>query len=408
MAGYGETLRLLGKYDEAQRVLQQAVKAAPKEWRCHAALGRCQATQALATLFAEGSQPTTTALPLGLPSVKPSSVQLEKAQKLIAEALEAHDRAVGLAPAEPEVYVGRAAAQGCRGWLKAIARVAGGEELDLPKQLAAVFCQEALSDLEQAARRKPKDARAWGTLAVFQVFAASAAQGRASFEQIFSQQGWNGLPDGARALVRQAVSRLEELSQSGEAPAAALEVLGIIQHIFLADKRAAEANLRRAVELDPSREQAWESLTALLVDSDRAQELLGLCETRLKHQDTARNRLLVAKAHERLKQQDRVLAQTQAALDRYPEDLNLTMALGAALMQTGNDDDLPRAGQLLVRAQRLAEKAPGRDELENLLFLQGLFWGITGRKQEARSVFNKLLELDKDNAEAQEALQALE
>jgi tetratricopeptide (TPR) repeat protein len=410
MAGYGETLRLLGQYDEAQRVLRRAVKAAPKEWKCHAALGRCQASQGLAAVFAEASPPAVSVLPLPLASLKPSSGQLEKAQKLIAEALEAHDRAVILAPDQPEVYVGRASAQGCRGWLQAVARLAGGEELDLPRQLAAVFCPAALSDLEQAARRKPKDARAWGTLAFFEVFAASAAQGRASIEQVFGQQGWSGLPDQARAAVRQAVSRLEELSQSGEAPAAAaaLELLGIIQQLFVADKPAAEASLRRAVELDPSRQQAWESLTALLVDSDRAQELLSLCETRLKHQDTARNRLLLAKALERLKQPERLLAQTQAALDRYPEDLNLTLARAAALMQTGDDDDLPPASQLLAKAQRLAQKAPGRDELENLLFLQGLLWGMTGRKDEARAVFNKLLELDKDNTEAQEALQALE
>ena len=409
MAGYGETLRLLGQYDEAQRVLRRAVKAAPKEWQCHAALGRCLASQALAALLADGSQPAA-APPLPLPSVKPTPVQLEKAQKLVAEAFEAHDHAVSLAPDQPEVYVGRASAQGGRGWLEAVACLAGGEEMDLSKHLVAVFCPEALADLEQAARRKPKDARAWGTLAFCRVLAASAAQGRPTIEQVFGQQGWTSLPDQARASVRQAVSSLEELSQSGEptAAAAALEVLGVIQHFFLADKRAAEANLRRAVELDPSRQQAWESLVALLLDSDRTQELLSLCESRLKHQDTARNRLLLAKALERLKHHDRLLAQTQAALERYPEDLNLMMARAAALMQTGNDDDLQPASRLLAKAQRLAQKAPDREELENLLFLQGLLWGMTGRKDDARAVFNKLLELDNDNTEAQEALQALE
>jgi tetratricopeptide (TPR) repeat protein len=222
---------------------------------------------------------------------------------------------------------------------------------------------------------------------------------------------WAALPDRTRQSLRGTMARLEELGQgAAKRPAAgASELLGLMQYLFVGDLRGAEASLRRAISLDPNRAQAWDALTLLLATHNRAEDLVTVCEARLKHSDTARHRVLLVKACDQLNQSDRLLEEAEAAQRRYPEDDYVNLTLAAVLMKTSSElGTLNRAGQLLLKAERAATSGATRDQLAHLLYLRGLFLGLVGEKEEARKTFKQLLELDRNHADAQEALQALE
>jgi tetratricopeptide (TPR) repeat protein len=206
------------------------------------------------------------------------------------------------------------------------------------------------------------------------------------------------------------MGRLVELGQGEDSSAAgACEILGTLQFAVMKDFRGAETNLRRAVSLEPSRDQAWEVLLGVLAETERWEDLLQVSLDRVKHRNTARNWVLVVKAYERLRQDDNMLAEAQAAREKYPEDFYTNLTLAAAIMKTSeNREELAQAGPHFTKAEQLLRGAPGRERLTNLIFLRGLHLGLSGQTEPARELFKKLLELDKDNSEAKEALQALE
>ena len=121
---------------------------------------------------------------------KPSSAQVEKARKLADESVEQFNEAVSLAPSEPEAYEGRALCLSGRNMLKTAIRIASGEETDLARFGTAPFSKEALPDLQQVARLRPKDPRAIGTAALFEVFSVQVEHG---VSQLGSMIGGAGL-----------------------------------------------------------------------------------------------------------------------------------------------------------------------------------------------------------------------
>ncbi len=415
LAGLGEALNAAGKTAEAERTLRQGIKVSPREWTCRVAFGRFLMRYSFGVLCGgEGKSDGLFAAPNSLANLlasKPSSARVEKARELAEESVEQFNEAVGLAPSEPEVYAGRALCLSGRAMLKAAIRIASGEESDPARFGTAPFSKEALPDLQQVARLRPKDHRAIGTAALFEVFCVEVEHGVPQLGSLIGGAGWRNMPDATRQSVRAAVGRLEEVGQSGDnlQAAGALEVLGAIQALVIQDLSGAEANLRRAVTLDPSRDTAWELLIGITATNRRFPELQALAETRLKAMDTPRNRLILAKAFDNLDQSDRCMAEAEAARRRFPNDFGCALAVAAAILKSEVGMLLLNPVEaLILRAEQLLGPAPSREAMADLLLIRGLFYGLSDQPDLARASLNRLLVLDKDNAEAKEALAALD
>ncbi len=415
LAAYGEALNAAGRTAEAERVLRQGIKVAPREWTCRVALGRFLTREAFGSLLggerkSDGLSPLPSSV-ADLLARKPSAGQVEKARKLADDSVEQYNEAVSLAPSEPEAHAGRALCLSGRNMVKTAIRIASGEESDPARFATAPFTAEALPDLQQVARLRPKDHRAIGTAVLFEVFCVEVERGASQVGSLIGATGWGNMPDTTRESVPGAVGRLEELGQSGDSfqAAGALAVLGAIQCLVIQDQSGAEANLRRAVKLDPSRDAAWELLMGIVATNRRFPELQTLAETRLKAVDTPRNRLILAKALDRLDQTDRCLAEAEAARRRFPNDFGCTLAVAAALLKSEVGKVLLNPiDALITRAEQLLGLAPTREALSDLLLTRGLFYGLSDQPDLARASLNKLLELDRDNADARDALAALE
>jgi tetratricopeptide (TPR) repeat protein len=413
LTDFGAVLHCVGRFDEAERLLRRAATLMPDDWRPRAALGRLLSAQTLAALLprSQAGSATLAGLAEDLVHARPEPDQAEKARALSHEAVECCDRAVALAPAAAEPLAGRAAARSTRRMVQVVLESADGADAQELRVLKAIYSPDALEDLREAARRSPKDPSALGTAVLFEVLASSLERGIPSLETLANGEAWNLMSDAARRFARDALARLEELGQSSDPhlAAAALEVLGTCQASVVRDLRGAEATLRRAIELDPGRDPAWNGLIFLLATSKRPADLLTVCTDWLQRRESARARLLVAKALEQLGRWDQVVSSVETLHRRYPDNLEANLALAAALVRTvEGPTPLPRIVHCLSRAEKLLGNTPTADQIRSFLFTRGLVFALGGEPDRARDDFRQVLDLDKADADAREALDILE
>jgi len=415
LADYGAALHGLGELDAAERVLRRGVQVAPAAWTPHAALGRLLSAQALASLVPAaangGGDPFAALVSAEGPSAKPAPAQLEQAQTRIEESVLCYDRAIELAPDVAEVYTGRAAVRVFHNLLEWMRDPDAGSEPQPMRFARALYPPEALPDLRQAMRLAPKDPMALGTAMLFELFSSALEQGSLQSESIGTGNSWANLPERTRQSVRESLTRLEEMSQDAKShtAAAALELLGSLQCFVVNDVPGAEQTLRRATALDSKRTQAWETLIFILATSKRSEALEAVCEDRLKAEESARARLLLAKSHEMRSDWNRVLETTETLERRYPEVVYANLAAAAAVLHTTRDEaGLRRAAQSLAKAEKLLGTAPARDEVVNLLFLRGLLFALADATEPALHQLRQVRQIEPHFEGVEEALEIVE
>ncbi len=414
LAGFGQSLAGAGKTDEAESILRRAVRVAPAEWKCRVALGRFLDAEARREIQnrqrgAPGFPPTDDSAEA--PGDRLSFPQVAQAQKRLAEAGECYESAVAAAPGEAEVYSGRGLHRCLETALLNQIRLASGEQQPGLTPLSDCFSQAGLADLQQACRLSPRDYELIGSTVLFEIYTVSAQRG----EMDWNGFSWNSLPDKTQRSIHQAMTRLENLGQSPEpgVAAGALEVLGILQGPILRQTDSCISNLRRALALDPGREQAWEMLTATLAQAQRDDELLAGCQERIRIKDSARARLFSAKAFERLKQWDNAEEQVLAAVKLAPDDFTATLSLAALALKRSRDGSfLPEANNWLARAQELLNKLPAsqktRQQFVDLALTRGIYFALNDEIEIARRWVKAVIEQDKDNKFAGEILAAMD
>lgn len=413
LAEFAVALSLTGENDEAERIARQAVSRAPNDWRPQTTLGRLLTAQAMASLNPAQSGGPSTSSPgaPGIPRSAPDPAQAERARSRVRESLECLDRAVELAPAQPEPYAARAAAHSARRLIEAALDSDASADPQRLRQVKALYNPAARDDLREVARRAPRNPVVLGTAALFEVLVSSLERGVSSLEALASGEAWSLLDDSTRQLVRASLAQLDELAQTTDtaSAAAALEVLGTLQAFVVQDPRGAETSLRRAVELDPKRDPAWNTLVFLLAGQKRPADLLTVCTDWLRLRESARGRLLVAKAYEQLDQWDRALETVESLQRRYPDDLEAHLALAAALLHLSDTEAaLPRAAQVLAKAEKLIGSNTTPEQALNFIFIRGLVLALAGQTERARADFRQILDLDSQRPEAREALDILE
>jgi tetratricopeptide (TPR) repeat protein len=402
LTGFGLSLEGAGKSAEAESVLRRAVQVAPGEWRCRVALGRFLDREARQSVLEGASADAETG--------KPAADDVSLAQTRMDEAGECFDRAVNLAPTEPEVWFRRGMHRCLRQMVLNQIRFAKGGDDSLTDIFDGCFSPESLADLQHAARLSPEDYQLIGATALFEIYSITDRKVRAA-----TPFSWDSLPEKTQASLRGAVTRLENLAQSPNprTAAGALEVLGILEGPVLHEPNRCIASLRQALAIQPTREHAWEVLVATLAQGRRYDELLATCENQVKQTNSARTHLLLAKAYEKLKQWDDSEVAARMAASEDGDDFSADLSLAALLLKRSGDDDsaLSEADEWLKRSEAVLNRTPpalrGRDQVIDLTLTRGIYYALTGEMDTAREFVKTVIQRDKDNKFAHDILSAM-
>jgi len=363
MNDLGEALYGLDKEAEAESVYRKACLVSSNEWRCWVGLGNFLAVENSHFLFPENLQgqafPSDQMPSQAVLDYRPSPDALIKSEASLAEASRCFDRAMALAPKEPEVFLQRAGYMCSSNWQNCFIRhFRGNEELSKNTWLLAFFSTETIANLQKAAELSPKNYEYISLAAYFEWFNAILQTKATNFFTI------DILPDAARKSIHNAMARLENLSEGSnkKTAAGALENLGFLNMTFR-NSQAATADFRRAVSLDPTREQSWDMWLGTLIDSGSPDELVAVCESRLKYKNSAWNRLLLAKCYVKQKEWNKATKQTEIAGQLETNNIVSPLLLAAiVLKQSDYTNYLSIVTTNLTRADAILSTMPVGDE----------------------------------------------
>ena len=117
--------------------------------------------------------------------------------------------------------------------------------------------------------------------------------------------------------------------------------------------------MQRSVFLDPSREDAWDLLLGLQIQSASPEQLAAICESRLKYKDSARNRLLLARAYQHEEKWDLAADQAMQALKLDPDNVVAELELTAlALKQSTDVNELAKVAAMMPELTRMVGVLP--------------------------------------------------
>ncbi len=203
---------------------------------------------------------------------------------------------------------------------------------------------------------------------------------------------WKEVPEASRQQFREIVTRLVPFCDVPDRHEAscALELRGLVQGYLLGEAEAGKASLRRSVELDPTREEARNCLFGLCEDDPAEAVSVGqLC---LRARPSADNHFLMAHAHWLVKDVRRTEAHLEAALMLRPDLFRANLSLAALLMKRGRPGDLPRADELLRRAERASpEKLTRKDRILRDWY-RGVYFVLVGQMERGRELLAPLFD----------------
>lgn len=405
---FAEALWRMGRAGEAERVLRTAAKVTPDSWLVQIKLSEfCRAQALIGIIYRtnqleNGPNPSLSAV-VDLLKAKPaSSDQWERYQTLQREGEQFLERARKLAPDEPEVLLRQAVdgtTQSTFAW--ALASVREGKDMNQRQFMSSMSADAVCAHWAALARRCPTNFAAaayWGWL-----------EAMPAILQAEGDKPLDSLPSQRRRHVLEAMRLLETITEQGNPAmaAGAFETLSILRFMVTMEPAAAAAEMKRAVELDPSREQAWDGLTAFAIAREDWPEVLKLCEGRLKHHDTVRSRVLLAKAYEKNGQPDKGLAAAEKAYALDKTSVHAQLAYAALLIRTSKDSAaVKRAARILAGTFDQIQKMAADSESAGLgkiyLFNVAILYALDGQKEEARKVLKQLEQILAGDEEGKE------
>jgi hypothetical protein len=416
----GRALNNLGKTNEAESVLRKSVLVASNDWRCPAFLGNLLESDSYSALLPPdlGNQngPQRNQYEVLL-EYKPSSEARARSGELHREAARYMDQAVALGRKDPELWLARARFSSQSGQRDYLYQHQSGPTGSPAALLAAQF-KAPIADLRKASELKPKDYKLiylpayleWGT-----ALADAQATGKANLETS------EIITDAARKLVREAMTRLENLYQQLDKKneAAALEAHGLLGVMIDAEHIKNGASLpdfRRAIALDPLREQSWDFLMGASAESASSGELEEICEARLKARDSARNHLLFARHLIREKKWDQGKEQVESAIKLESENVIGKITLAALIIRQSKDAaGLEPAEMQLGAASKLIAQMPDSQEKNDRYrefvlntYLVNILLNYPESNEKARSVLDEFLRTSPNDEDAKAIKAALD
>lgn len=397
---------------EAEALLRQAIADAPQNWRCWRERARFLSGQWARAIM--GSKPwhfnSPETLMEAIRAAQPTAEKITTARRYRQEADACYDRAVALAPREAEAYRSRAASRLSTAPIAYGLRRLKGEKADY---MAAFLSADYLADMRRAVDLSPDDYAGIGAIACFEAAASAYQHHLRHPNEEPPAKMWDVLSASARKRLRADMARLEKgmADPDKQKAADAAEILGCFQAGLLEDYSTADKTLRRCLELDPARDNAWDMLTAVLAKAGQYAEASDLCRQHLKHKNSAHNRLLLAKTYEGLQQFDKAEQEIRAGLKHHPGDFMLNLAWADLLLMRAKDEDLTTAGKILSKLGKNYRHRPdpdGENHWTNYTFACGIFYGLIGDAQEARRRLEAVKRHEPNEERAKTALEALD
>jgi tetratricopeptide (TPR) repeat protein len=412
----GEALWQLDKNEEAESAYRKATLVSSNEWRCWVRRGNFLANEYFVLLFPRNLRDQVFPSASQMPSQKvldfrPSPDALKTSEARCDEASRCFDRAMALAPKEPEVFFQRAGYMSISNWQNCFFRYyRDNGKIDSTTWFSAFFSKETIANLQNAADLSPKNCD-YISLAAYFTWLNAMIQAKVT------NYTPDILSDAARKSIHNTMIRLENLSEGSDKKTAvgALENHGILNAMF-GNSQEATVDFRRAASLDPTREQSWDMWLGTLVKSAAPGELVAICESHLKYKDSARNHLLLAKAFQRQKTWDRAIEQAEIAGKLETNNIVPPLMLATiALKQSADTNQLSMAIKHLNYANDLLKKMPANDDTRTrwheLMLNSAIACGLEGTQNGqklARSYLEAVLKSYPDDEDAREIMRALE
>ena len=397
LAGLGEALTALGRYSEAQAVLERARASGDMElWLARANLYRERAWFAAAgeaQRFANGSFLDQL---VGLATYPPEPRAVEESKRLLRLAEEALGRVFAVeAPtpaAEEERLLDRAAFRSFQSAMEmAYAQIQNGE-LRSRSLRNSILTEQALHDLIAAAEASDDP----------EIIGASALAVTIAGETLATWSSENG---GADVYVRRVGNRLQAMiDEGGEDSSEAAEFLGCVQLQALRDARGAERSFRKALQLEPGRHRSWELLT-LAAAQQSPERFVEVAEERVEALPHPRSSVILVKSYERLGNTLRAEWTALNAATVYPNDWLVNLSLAAMLLKDENAEMfLWRADEALKKAEKALGLNPKRQQRLDFVLVKSVFLAMSNQTDEARKLVENTRPL---SPELQEVLRVL-
>jgi tetratricopeptide (TPR) repeat protein len=381
---------------EAEPPLRQAVQLAPNDWRCWAALG-AYLQHRVVELWNDDQ-------PVRDPKARQAAIE-----KLLGESNQCYEKAVSLAPQNPEVYADRALARATLGWNRAHYRLRQREQVHVQAELfvyAESFSLECIADLQAVARLKPNDPQAIATAGLVEFLSFKMRQPP---DAAGAGDSFGRLPEPTRQSLSQVRAALEKLTHATEPKLAgeAWETLGMLDAMIWADHACAAADFRKAIEADPSREVAWHmlliSITAQGGTKTQAEAFIRVCRDRLQVKDCVPYHLQLARVFETSGDINMARQEVLAALRVGPHDVDANLAQAVMILKHGEERTWPEASAYLMKAGEALKQGPTRLQQARYTALLGFNLALQGNIAEASARFKDAIGLDGGNGSLYEA-----
>ncbi len=356
-----DALDYVEELEEAETLVRRAVKDRPNDWHAWLALGGIVDSKCWRAIT--GGKPFSSlgpeALLRSMRAAQPTPERIAVARRYRQEAVACFDRAITLAPRESEAYRIRGASRYRYAFLDCGLRLYKGEKADF---VECALGREAIPDLRKAVDLNRQEYRGIGMLAWMELMAAVHDHQVRNPAAKQPKKLMDELSESTRKRVSEDLALLEKGLQNPDKhkAAEAAEVLAFLQSILLQDFSAAVKSAHRSIELDPTREAAWDILVLSLLEAQNYRKLAAICRQRLEYHDSAHAQLLLAKAYENLEQMDRAEAVIRAGLKHEPDDFMLNLALANLLLMHSNSNDLRKAAQDSQQAGQGLPSSSGR------------------------------------------------
>lgn len=324
------------------------------------------------------------------------SETIARIQRLFDEAIEAARGATDLKPELAPAWHRLAVCTASREAFERIRKRSADDQQTAPVEMI-LYSRAALEHLDKAAELDRANPTRQATAALWRALAA-AAESSASQKEFLATRAIDFANDSDRTRIEETLARLEHSPQE----------LGTLLLILKNDPRRASEALHRALERNPESEQVWETLAIALSRAKDYFELAVVSEARGIERPTLRNRLLIAKAYEKLGDYDRAEEEVRLALAMNANDFAANVAMANLLMRTDPTGAvLPRARQSIAAAERSLSFNARDWQLVDLALAQSIYYGLADNPDTARQILNAALAVSKDDPEVSAALDAV-
>ncbi len=393
----GVALRELGRKEEAERALRKATQLSPNSWKAWHELGRTILFGRLASAFA--SRPF--APPDDAARQAEWMAGLAELQARFEEGLRCVNRAVTLAPAEPEVYRTRLGARVMQAMWKAIM-----QRLQNPDaEVRLTFPQEVLADVRRLTELAPDDLSV--VVGAISLTFFPYLSGASTSEGI----DWDKIPPPAKAEFHRWMSRIEQMTKSRDREQASMatRVLGGVRFMIAQFREQGVSDVRRAIAMRPEDEHAWLALVAMLTAMGKTSEAIAECQRWVARRDNATARTVLSALLYETDDAEQALREVRRALQLKPNLVEANLLLAGYLLKHHElrPTTLAQVQRLLgVVAPQMNEGTMRRTRAD-FLVLQGAYQALTGKHATARQMFQRAKGLDPSVEEIDELLKLI-